>query len=90
MILNYNKDDSIASVLKIVRNELTKDVQLYQNQIKLLNNSYFFHQINKNTIFISTKPYKQHKIANSKDGFIVKGQPKYLTQVRNLGWRASF
>ena len=90
VILNYNKDDSIASVLKIVRNELTKDVQLYQNQIKLLNNSYFFHQINKNTIFISTKPYKQHKIANSKDGFIVKGQPKYLTQVRNLGWRASF
>lgn len=90
LILNYKKEDSISSVLNIVRNELTKDVQLYQNRITLFNNNYYFHQINKNTIFISTKPYKQHKIINSKDGFIIMGKPKNLTQVRNLGWRASF
>ncbi len=85
LLLNFKEALVVDSLIKIIALHIPKEASITPGTIQLYYKNYYIHQVDSCTIYLSSDIYRKNKIGYSKRSLLFKGQPKYLTQIKNLG-----
>jgi hypothetical protein len=84
-ILSFKKSFLIDSLQNRILVHFGKEAKTYPGKIEFYEQNYYFHQIDSATVYIGSYSYKPTKIELANQSFQMTGEPKYLTQIKNLG-----
>ncbi len=84
-ILSFKKSFLIDSLQNRILVHFGKEAKTYLGKIEFYEQNYYFHQIDSATVYIGSYSYKPTKIELANQSFQMTGEPKYLTQIKNLG-----
>jgi hypothetical protein len=84
-ILSFKKSFLIDSLQKRILLHFGNEAKTYPGKIEFYEQYYYFHQIDSATVYIGSYSYKSTKIELANQSFQMTGEPKYLTQIKNLG-----
>ncbi len=76
--------------MQILQDEIGISCQRVGKNIIYNGTTYYFKQIAKNSIYIGIKKYQNNFMTSTNQPFVISGQPKYITEIRNLGWKGAF
>ena len=84
-ILSFKRTFLIDSLQKRILLHFGNEAKTYPGKIEFYEQNYYFHQIDSATIYIGSYGYQSTKIKLANQSFQMTGEPKYLTQIKNLG-----
>jgi hypothetical protein len=85
LLLNFKQALVVDSLIKIIALHIPKEAIITPGTIQLYYKNYYIHQVDSCTIYLSSNIYRKNKIGYSNRSLLFLGQPKYLTQIKNLG-----
>lgn len=85
LLLHFKQCITTDSLTKLIKPQLPKDAFISPSIVQIYFKNYHLYQIDSSTIYIGSSSYNKYKISSSKSPFLIQGQPKYLTQISNLG-----
>ncbi|MEI8193815.1 MAG: hypothetical protein WCG64_08115 [Flavobacteriia bacterium] len=86
LVLNFSKKTKVTDLESLLKNLTDEEITFSQNRLNIGGARYLVKQINDSSIYIGKHAPKLKK---SIAAFSLNGNPKVLTEVRNLGWRGS-
>jgi len=90
LLLNFKHPTKKEEVMQILQDEIGISCQRVGENIIYNGTTYYFKQIAKNSIYIGIKKYQNNFMTLTNQPFVISGQPKYITEIRNLGWKGAF
>lgn len=85
LLLNFKEALSIDSLVKIIALHIPKEASISPGIIQLYYKNYYIQQVDSFNIYLSSNSYQRNKIGYSNRSILLNGQPKYITQIKNLG-----
>jgi len=85
LLLSFKQALVVDSLIKIIALHIPKEAIITPGAIQLYYKNYYIHQVDSCTIYLSSNIYRKNKIGYSNLSLLFLGQPKYLTQIKNLG-----
>lgn len=90
LLLNFKHPTKKEEVMQILQDEIGISCQRVGKNIFYNGTTYYFKQLSKNSIYIGIKKYQNNFLSSTNQPFVISGQPKYITEIRNLGWKGAF
>jgi hypothetical protein len=85
MLLHFKRPMTEESLTALLRPSLPKDAYVIPGIIQVYYKNYYLKQVDSCTFYLSSSTFNKNKVYFSKASFSIQGQPKYLTEIRNLG-----
>ena len=85
MLLHFKRPITEESFTALLSPSLPKDAYIIPGIIQVYYKNYYLKQLDSCTLYLSSSAFNKNKVCFSKASFSIQGQPKYLTEIRNLG-----
>jgi len=90
LLLNFKHPTKKEEVMQILQDEIGVSCQRIGQNLSYNGTTYYFKQISKSSIYLGVRRFKSTFITATNQPFVISGQPKYITEIRNLGWKGAF
>ena len=90
LLLNFKHPIKKEAVMQILQDEIGVSCQRVGQNISYNGTSYYFKQISKSSIYLGVRKFKSAFMTTTNQPFVISGQPKFITEIRNLGWKGAF
>lgn len=90
LLLNFKHPTTKEAVMQTLQDEIGVSCQRVGQNISYNGTSYYFKQISKSSIYLGIRKFKSTFISSTNQPFVISGQPKFITEIRNLGWKGAF
>ena len=90
LLLNFKHPTKKEEVMQILQDEIGVSCQRVGKNICYNGTTYYFKQLSRNSIYLGVRKYQNNFMSSTNQPFVISGQPKYITEIRNLGWKGAF
>lgn len=90
LLLNFKHPKSKQDVMQILEDEIGISCKRIGKELSYNGTTYYFKQISNNSIYIGVRKIRSNFMSSTNQPFVISGQPKYITEIRKLGWKGAF